>query len=137
MPKSVLFDKSEVLEKVTYLFWSKGYNGTSMQDLVDTTGLNRSSIYNSFGDKYNLYEQSLQYYQQLQEDKLSSYFEGDKSPKQKIITLFRGTAEEIINKESTNGCFMSNCTTELSNTDPKIHDFLVRNKEATSSMLKE
>ncbi len=137
MPKSVLFDREDVLKKVTQLFWSKGYNGTSMQDLVDVTGLNRSSIYNSFGDKFYLYEESLKYYQKLQQDKLSTYFDEGKSPKQKIITFFEGTATEIMHKEGSSGCFMSNCTTELATSNAQIHDFLVRNKETVTSLFRD
>ena len=49
MPKLETFDKVQVIDKAMYLFHAKGYHLTSMQDLVDATGLNRSSIYNSFG----------------------------------------------------------------------------------------
>lgn len=128
MPKSVLFDREEVLQKVTTLFWRKGYNATSMQDLVDATGLNRSSIYNSFGDKFQLYEESLKRYQQLQQKKLETYFSGVLSPKQAITSLFEGIRDEIIGESKSKGCFLSNCTTELGHTEPKIHDFLVKNK---------
>ncbi|MEM7110520.1 MAG: TetR/AcrR family transcriptional regulator [Bacteroidota bacterium] len=136
MPKSVLFDKNDVLKKVTQLFWSQGYNGTSMQDLVDVTGLNRSSIYNSFGDKFNLYEESLKYYQNKQNEKLAKYFSKDKSPKERIIVLFEETAKDITSQQSKDGCFMSNCTTELGNSNPRIHDFLVRNKDAVTTTFK-
>ncbi|MEM6360093.1 MAG: TetR/AcrR family transcriptional regulator [Bacteroidota bacterium] len=136
MPKSVLFNESDVLRKVTQLFWSKGYNGTSMQDLVDISGLNRSSIYNSFGDKFNLYEKSLKYYQQLQQEKLTQYMGSNKSPRRQIVALFEAVAEEIINQNNANGCFMSNCTTELANSNPRIHDFLVSNKKTMTDLFK-
>lgn len=130
MPKSVLFNKEEVLKKVTNLFWQKGYNGTSMQDLVDVTGLNRSSIYNSFGDKFNLYEESLKYYQGLQNQIVDGYFSQSSSPKGAIISLFEGIRDDIITNNKTNGCFLANCTTELGSIDPKVHDFLVKNKKS-------
>ncbi len=134
MPKSVLFDREEVLRKVTTLFWEKGYHGTSMQDLVDATGLNRSSIYNSFGDKFQLYEESLKYYQGLQSELVNSYFAQAQSPKQSIISLFEGIRDEIIKGPGEKGCFLSNCTTELSHSEPRIHDFLVKNKERMTRM---
>ena len=59
MPKTITFDRTEVVQNVMELFWKKGYNGTSMQDLVDVTGLNRSSFYNTFGDKFSLFEEAL------------------------------------------------------------------------------
>ncbi|MEL7003668.1 MAG: TetR family transcriptional regulator, partial [Bacteroidota bacterium] len=42
MPKTESFDRDEVMDRTMKLFWKKGYNGTSMQDLVDATQLNRS-----------------------------------------------------------------------------------------------
>ena len=63
MPRSEDFDRSQVLQNAKEVFWVKGYNGTSMQDLVDATGLNRSSIYNSFGNKMELFQQTLKQYQ--------------------------------------------------------------------------
>lgn len=137
MPKSVLFNRDEVLRRVTQLFWTKGYNGTSMQDLVDVTGLNRSSIYNSFGDKHNLYEESLRFYQHLQQQRLSGYLDKSESPKKRIKNLFEGVYHDIVNQKDVKGCFMSNCTTELANTDPDVQVFLLRNKETMMQMFIE
>lgn len=56
------FEPEERLEKARDLFWEKGYNATSMQDLVDAMGLNRASIYDTYGDKHSLYIQCLSNY---------------------------------------------------------------------------
>jgi TetR/AcrR family transcriptional repressor of nem operon len=128
MPKSVLFDRDEIIGKVTNLFWEKGYNGTSMQDLVDVTGLNRSSIYNSYGDKFQLFSEALRHYQKSQNNLLQSVQDKAKSPKAAIKLLFDGVWSEMSSGQ-TKGCFLSNCTTELSNTDPRIHQFLSENQK--------
>ena len=62
MPKKKQFDETEVLLKAKELFSEKGYNGTSMDDLVQATGLSRSSIYDTFGDKRSLYLEALKRY---------------------------------------------------------------------------
>lgn len=129
MPKSVLFDKDDVIRKATSLFWEKGYNGTSMQDLVDVTGLNRSSIYNTFGDKFQLFSESLKFYRNFQNELIDKARCNAKSPKEAIALLFNGVWEEM-NSEPEKGCYLSNCATELSNMDPRIFDFLSKNKEA-------
>jgi len=135
MPKSVLFDRDEVIRNVTDLFWEKGYNGTSMQDLVDATGLNRSSIYNTFGDKFQLFNESLKYYKNFQNDLIDKARSSSKSPKAAIEKLFNGVWEEM-NSTSEKGCYLSNCATELSNTDPRIFNFLSKNKEAVVKSFK-
>src|SRR5688572_28957647 len=62
MARNKAFDPEERLEKARDLFWEKGYNATSMQDLVEGMQLNRASIYDTYGDKYALFQQCLQNY---------------------------------------------------------------------------
>ena len=62
MARPTDFDRNTVIQKAQEVFWTKGYNGTSMQDLVDATQLNRSSIYNSFGSKHDLFQETLKDY---------------------------------------------------------------------------
>ena len=54
------FDKDEALEKALKCFWQHGCEGTSMRDLEQATGLNKSSLYNTFGSKAQLLERSLE-----------------------------------------------------------------------------
>lgn len=128
MPKSVTFNREKVIQDVMELFWRKGYNGTSMQDLVDVTGLNRSSFYNSFGDKFSLFEESVKHYQKRQNELLEESFTQASSPKDAIVSLFKGISEDIMNGDQ-NGCMITSCTTELSKEEPRVKDFLVENKD--------
>lgn len=127
MPKSVLFDKNEVLEKVTYLFWEKGYNGTSMQDLVNATGLNRSSFYNTFkGGKLELFVEALKHYQSTQNQFVESFRKTTETPKEVIVSLFESIQRDV-HEGNVKGCFLANCTTELANLDENIFSFLADN----------
>ena len=60
MPRTKNFDPAEVLEKAKNLFWEKGYYATSMQDLVDTLGINRASMYDTYGGKDQLFAKALE-----------------------------------------------------------------------------
>ncbi|MEM9341279.1 MAG: TetR/AcrR family transcriptional regulator [Bacteroidota bacterium] len=126
MPKSITFDRDKIMDVVVELFWKKGYNGTSMQDLVDATGLNRSSFYNTFVDKFTLFEASLTHYQQKQ-NQLIPTVNTFKSPKQAITSLFKGISKDIMNGDQK-GCLLTNCTTELVKQEPRIKSFLQDNK---------
>lgn len=55
MARPQQFDRDEVLDHALLVFWKKGFESASIQDLVDATGLNRGSLYNSFGDKAELF----------------------------------------------------------------------------------
>lgn len=62
MARDKEFIPEEKIAKALDVFWEKGYNATSMQDLVDAMQINRSSLYNSFGDKHNLFLECLRTY---------------------------------------------------------------------------
>ena len=56
------YRREDVLESVTSLFWSKGFEATSMNDIVRHSGLNKHSLYKEFGDKEGLFMACLDYY---------------------------------------------------------------------------
>jgi TetR/AcrR family transcriptional repressor of nem operon len=62
MPKIKLFDKAKALEIAAEIFRTKGYNGTSVEELLLATGISRHCLYYSFRDKHNLYLQSIAFY---------------------------------------------------------------------------
>ncbi|MFD2567584.1 TetR/AcrR family transcriptional regulator [Pseudotenacibaculum haliotis] len=129
MPKVETFDREEILGKVIQLFHRKGYNATSMQDLVDATGLNRSSIYNSFGSKMELYQESLKVYKQMAEKAIQKYLINSDTPIETIRSIF-----SLNPKYTNNGCMLSNCTTEMANKDQKIKSFLIHNREGMEEL---
>lgn len=136
MPKNITFDRDATLERVTRLFWKKGYNGTSMQDLVEVTELNRSSLYNTFGDKFTLFTEALEHYQTMQDSLLANMSQAYPSPRQVIEMVFHGVVEEL--KEGKRpGCFLVNCATELANNDPKMRVFLSENYDRITDLLQK
>ncbi|MFQ6370677.1 TetR/AcrR family transcriptional regulator [Shewanella sp. YIC-542] len=62
MARSCGFEREQKLEQAMELFWQKGFANTSVADLVAHLGINRFSLYNSFGDKQKLYEEALAHY---------------------------------------------------------------------------
>ena len=124
MPRTEVFNRREVLNKAKNIFWLKGYNGTSIQDLVDVTDLNRSSIYNSFGSKMELYLQSLKKYQA----DISQLFEkANRQNRNAIETIglvFLYVLEDILDDTEEKGCMLINCQTEMGNQDAQLHGLL-------------
>ncbi|MEM7548916.1 MAG: TetR/AcrR family transcriptional regulator [Bacteroidota bacterium] len=135
MPKAETFDRTEVIQKATQLFWKKGYHATSMQDLVDTTGLNRSSIYNSFEDKFNLFLECLKMYQGNERAKALQVVFKETSPIKAIKVFFRNGAKQSFCEK--NGCFIVNATTELGKSDSLVVDFLEKNERSLKKMFKD
>ena len=107
------FDKQEVLENATNIFWKQGFTDTSIQDLVDHTGINRASLYDSFQDKHDLFETCFLEYR----DKVILYthdvFSKKDTIKEGFQALFLGIAQELYSDKDKRGCLVCNSYTEL------------------------
>src|SRR6187402_2610436 len=99
MARTKDFDEKEVLKKAVYLFWDKGYNGTSMQELVDGLGISRSSLYDTFGDKHQLYLKALESYKQTQAAIRDRILNGAVPAKAAIRQLLDMIIHEMIHDE--------------------------------------
>lgn len=137
MPKVETFDKSLVLSQATEVFHDKGFNATSMQDLVDATGLNRSSIYNSFESKHNLFLECLNTYQNKYLGKLSNTLLDASNPLQAIELIFNLYLNEVTHGKDTRGCLIVNCKSEMANHNKLITNFLQKNQEQMLSFLED
>lgn len=65
MARPKQFDREQALRKAMMLFWQKGYEATSIPDLLESMGISRSSLYEEYSDKRTLFREALQYYEQL------------------------------------------------------------------------
>jgi TetR/AcrR family transcriptional repressor of nem operon len=130
MSRTKDFDEDEVLEKAINLFWCKGYNGTSMQDLVDTLGISRSSLYDTFGDKHQLFLKALASYQQAETAKRNSILDKPIPAKAAIRQLLDLTILELINDQQHKGCFLINSAVETAPHDKEVNTIISRNKQA-------
>ncbi len=137
MARTKNFDVDEVLNKALDLFWTKGYHATSIQDLVGHLGINRASIYDTWGDKHNLYLESLKRYRQQSSSWLLQLIRSEKSAKEIIKDFLLGTVDQSINDGEQRGCFIVNATTELANQDPTIQTFYIENKKTLEKVLIE
>jgi Transcriptional regulator len=63
MPRMKEFDRDQALQRAAEVFWSRGYEAASTDELLAAMGIGRQSMYNAFGDKRRLYLEALQYYQ--------------------------------------------------------------------------
>src|SRR5687767_7780321 len=118
MARTKDFDEAEVLNKALCLFWHKGYNGTSMQELVDHLGISRSSLYDTYADKHTLYIKSLEFYQNTSRQKMDDIAVNATSAKEAIMQLFTLMTTELLTDDQQKGCFIVNSEVELAPHDP-------------------
>ena len=129
MARTKDFDETEVLAKAIKLFWQKGYNGTSMQDLVDGLGISRSSLYDTFGDKHQLYLSALQSYKQAEAAKRDELLDGSLPAKVAIRQLMDLTILEMIRDKQHNGCFLINSAVETAGHDKETNAIICQNEQ--------
>jgi TetR/AcrR family transcriptional repressor of nem operon len=113
MARQKEFDSEEALQKAMEVFWSRGYEAASIQDLVEHMGINRQSLYDTFGDKHALYLKALDRYREVESRKLFELLERGGSVKRALKMLFVGVVEGSLCAGERRGCFMGNAMSEL------------------------
>lgn len=129
MPRVKLFDENAVLDKAMHLFWKQGYSATSIQDLVTHLGINRASIYDTFGDKKKLFLKAFENYRKTNSDGIIRFFENQNNVKDGFRQLFEMAIDESVRDKDRKGCFVVNTTTELIPGDEIIFSILEKNRK--------
>jgi TetR/AcrR family transcriptional repressor of nem operon len=135
MARKKEFDEKVLLDKAVALFWRKGYHATSAQDLVDELGISRSSLYDTYTDKRNLFMESLKLYQQCNTNAVIALADGSRDAEQTVREIFQNIIKESTENQVTRGCFMVNTAVELSGQDKEIGDLINQNNKTVEDAL--
>ncbi|MBS8275726.1 TetR/AcrR family transcriptional regulator [Thalassospira tepidiphila] len=119
MPRPRAFDEESVLDNAMNIFWSKGFEATSIQDLVNETGLNRASMYASFGDKKALFLRVLDHYSHKISAERFADLRNIEDGRAAIEKTFRDAAKTGTAEGRHKGCLMVNSGMELAPHDPE------------------
>jgi len=131
------FNKEEVLEKAMTTFWRYGYEGTSIQILVDNMGINRGSLYDTFGDKRSLFEQAIAYYDRTILKKLILVLEADDACLQVIVDCFEELVAGAVADRDRKGCLLTNTAVELCPHDPETAKGIAENFKCLKNAFKK
>jgi len=118
------FEKETALDKAMILFWQKGYENTSLKELLLTMGILNGSFYNTFGNKENLYIEALRHYRQVITQERVSIFLNNKDFKKSLRLFFKEIFRCIRDKKIPNGCFLSNSLADEVLSKPRIKEFV-------------
>lgn len=121
MPRQKEFDYDDKLIAARDLFWEKGYNATSISDLVDTMEINRSSIYLTYGNKHDLFLKSLINYIEKKDKQYSLAAEKSNDPLDSVKNIIYSVYEAAI--QDTN-CLFTNSVFELATIDSEVKKIL-------------
>ncbi|WP_340614075.1 TetR/AcrR family transcriptional regulator [Xenorhabdus thailandensis] len=120
------FDLDVIAKAAMHVFWLRGYAGTSIQDLVEGTGLGRGSLYNAFGSKHGLYEFALRHYYEMTADNVELLTEKG-SVKALIRQLLMKIVLEELNDAANLGCMVANASLEMARHDSAIAELVAMN----------
>ncbi len=126
MPRPLEFDRSAALETAMELFWAKGYEATSLQDLLDATGLSKSSFYQSFESKHELFERCIRRYADRVVDSMRQQLNDAPSGYDFIASSLNGVAEGVARREEQRGCLVMNTANEFAQRDPSLADLVTK-----------
>lgn len=112
MARTKEFEPDEALERAMNVFWQYGYDGTSMQMLVDHMDINRSSLYDTFGDKRKLYLAALDRYGQAVHGHVAAHFDQETPVREAFRRFFEEAVDTFASDPNHRGCFVSNATVD-------------------------
>lgn len=122
MPWEKTFDINIAIDQATNIFWAKGYEATSLSDLLKAIGINKGSFYNAFGSKKALFIQALLNYDRKHRRNTLDQLESLENPVLAINTLFDRFIEQSISDDERKGCFLVNTALDLPNHDKDIDE---------------
>jgi len=114
------FDTALALDAAMHQFWGKGYEATSLQDLLDVMQISKSSFYETFGNKHQLFEQCLTHYAQSLANHMKEDLQRAKTGRTFIESIFTAVADEASAKKEKHGCLLVNTANELAHRDKTI-----------------
>jgi len=120
MARTKVFDEDVILDKAMHLFWKKGYNATSAQDLVDGLGISRSSLYDTYGDKHSLFVKALKQYRKERIDPVINGVGDAEDVETYIRTVFEAVKNDALSEHRSRGCLMVNSAVELAPVDNEV-----------------
>ncbi len=121
MARPVEFDEQKVLTNAMEQFWREGYEASSVQKLLDCTGINRGTLYNSFGDKDTFFKSCVDQYNKLMDQQITATLKNSNlNPWDAIGAYVDETLVNVSNKHRSMGCLLVNSVCESINYDKEM-----------------
>jgi TetR/AcrR family transcriptional regulator, transcriptional repressor for nem operon len=140
MPRPRTFDEDRALDAAMRTFWANGYEATTTEDLCAATGLGRSSIYNTFRSKHELFRRALlRYVEMTTAVQLAILEDEGRPPVERLRALFTAVIDgEMANRRDGRslGCLTVNTTVELAGRDPEAAQIIESDTERRTAALR-
>lgn len=137
MPRPKEFDRDQVLDLATDVFWKRGYEATSIGDLVAALGIGRQSLYDTFGDKHALYLAALDRYRQRHGGVVACALESDMPLRRAIRTIFEGVIDQLLGDPQGKSCMLVAAIAERCPDDKSVAERFCTNMKSMEQVLEK
>ena len=124
MPRPQTFDENQAIERAMELFWTKGYEATSVADLTEHLRIHPGSLYRVFGDKHALFLRALAHYRDTQTRQLAPMLLAGGPVLPRIRAVLVGYLELAARDPHPRGCLLANTAGEMLPRDPAVAECL-------------
>ena len=131
------FNVDIALERAMDVFWSKGYEATSLDDLCGVTGLSRSSFYATFESKRSLLLRSVDRYVEQRNPRIAAILAQPLPIRDAFAALAQQFIDQIVSGPGRRGCFLGNCAAELPRIDRAALAHVRKGLESTEATFRE
>ena len=129
------FDRSVALQQAMKLFWERGYEGASFDDLIDAMGISASSFYNSFASKERLYQEATAAYIAAAHEWFAGELNADTDTRTAFHRLLTAAAREFTRDDRPTGCMISLGCTQVPPALTCLRETMVKNRGAAQSAM--
>lgn len=131
------FDPDAVVDRAMQVFWAKGYEAASLDDLCESTGLNRSSLYLAFGDKRALFLQTIERYGDGAVARIGAALSRPVPIREALAGFLSEMIDQIIAGPGRSGCFIGNCAAEVARHDRAAAASVRRNLQRVEAAFRD
>ena len=135
MPRHKEFNPDQALDSAMETFWEQGYEATSVQDLVDRMGINRFSLYETFGSKHDLFLKALERYGEQMGSSVLADLVGSGEGIASIRAYFTYLVDHLASPAGRKACLMVNSMAELAGEDRAVRSRCMLNVKNLESAL--
>lgn len=129
------FDRDEALRKARDVFWSRGYEGTSMADLVAALGIASARIYAAFGSKEELFREAIELYEAQEGGFADRAFAEEPTARGAIERMLRDAVEIYTRRGRPQGCMVVSAATNYSSANDAVGEWLAEHRRKRTDFI--
>lgn len=131
------FDRTEALRRAMIVFWTRGYEGASLDDLTSAMGINKPSLYAAFGSKEALFREAIGYYDRTESGPVDRALEDAPTAREGIEAALRYNARAYVRPRKPRGCMVVLSSLLGATENATVRQFLVRSRRAGEAAMRK